>query len=73
MTMKYDEEKMPFIDLGNGSIVRLESEEISDKCRETARIELRETEEIKNAAIEELKHLLSGMAVDHLKLRIRIT
>lgn len=57
---KFDENDAPFIDLGNGNVVRLEREQLDDKDREKAAKELRETDEIKRAAIKELTLLLSG-------------
>lgn len=58
---KFDENKMPLIDLGgDGNIIRLESEDLTEKDREKAARELRETPEIKDAAIKEFNFLLSG-------------
>lgn len=60
---KFDENDAPFIDLGNGNVVRLEREQLDDKDREKAAKELRETDEIKRAAIKELTLLLSGKII----------
>lgn len=57
---KFDESDAPFIDLGNGNVVRLEREELNAEEQEKAERELRETEENKRSAIKELTLLLSG-------------
>lgn len=57
---KFDENKAPVIDLGNGHVVRLEPEELNEKDRDKAEKELRENEEIKKAAIKEFVLLMSG-------------
>lgn len=68
MSMKYGEDKLPFIDLGNGYNIRLEYEEIrDDKYLEKARIELRETTEVKVEALKEIKQLLKGKLKDSYK------
>lgn len=57
----FDEvDKTPIIDLGHGYIVRLEREELDDETKKKAEKELRETDEIKKAAIKDLSMLLSG-------------
>lgn len=58
---KFDDNGAPFIDLGNGNVVRLEREELDEKEREKAVRELRETDEIKRSAIKEFTLLLSGI------------
>ena len=61
MSIKFGEDKLPFVDLGHGYKIRLEYEQIRDeKYLEKARIELRETDEVKEAALKELKELLKG-------------
>lgn len=59
--LRYDGvDNTPIIDLGNGNVVRLEREELDERTKEKAERELRETEEIKRAAIKEFTLLLSG-------------
>lgn len=59
--LRYDGvDNTPIIDLGNGNVVRLEREGLDDRTKEKAERELRETEEIKRAAIKEFTLLLSG-------------
>lgn len=61
MSIKYGDDKLPYIDIGQGYKIRLEYEECSDeKDLEKARVELRETPEVKQQAIKELKELLRG-------------
>ena len=61
MSIKYGDDKLPYIDLGKDYKIRLEYEEITDeKYLEKARVELRETPEVKQQAIMELKELLRG-------------
>lgn len=58
---KLDEkDSTPIIDLGNGNVVRLEREDLDERTKEKAERELRETDEIKKAAIKEFTLLLSG-------------
>lgn len=60
-TIKYSENKIPFIDLGLDYKIRLEYEDLTDeKSIEKARSELRESEETRNQAIEELRKLIKG-------------
>lgn len=61
MSIQYGDDKLPYIDMGKGYTIRLEYEEVTDeKYLEKARVELRETPEIKEQAIKELKELLRG-------------
>lgn len=61
MSIKYGDDKLPYIDLGKDYKIRLEYEEVTDaKYLEKARVELRETPEVKQQAIMELKELLRG-------------
>lgn len=61
MSIKYGADKLPYIDLGKDYKIRLEYEEVTDaKYLEKARVELRETPEVKQQAIMELKELLRG-------------
>lgn len=54
--IKYDENKVPYIQLGHLK-VRLEDEEPSDEVKEIARVELRETPDVVQPAVEEMKQL----------------
>lgn len=58
--MKYDQNGVAFIDLGGGNLVRLEREELEEKDREKARVELRETPDVKEKAFKQLSTLLQG-------------
>ena len=59
--MRFNEvDQTPIIDLGNGHTVRLEREELDEKTKEKAARELRETDDVKSAAIKEFTLLLSG-------------
>lgn len=61
MSIKYDENELPYIDLGCNYKIRLEYEEIQEeKYIEKAKNELRETKEIKQSALVEMKKLLKG-------------
>lgn len=57
--IKYDDDKTPYIQLGDLQ-VRLENQEPSAVAKEKARNELRETPEIVGPAIEELRALVKG-------------
>lgn len=56
-TLKYDENNLPYIDLGKYKM-RLEREEPTNEVLEKARIELRETPEIVEKAFKELRELI---------------
>lgn len=58
--LTYDENKFPVIELGDGCVVRLETDDLTENEREKAETELRETEEIKKASLKEFILLLSG-------------
>lgn len=61
MSIETGEDKIPYIDLGDGYVIRLEYEDLSDeKYIEKAKIELRETPEVVEAAISELRKLIKG-------------
>jgi hypothetical protein len=61
MSIKYSENNLPYIHLENGYKIRLEDEEIQDeKYKEKAAKELRETPEIKQQALNEIKELIKS-------------
>lgn len=61
-SLKFDENKAPYIDLGKDYCVRLESDEYTDaKSKEKAARELRETPEVRAEAFKELRRRLQGL------------
>lgn len=69
MSIQTGDDKIPFIDLGDGFIIRLEYEDLSDeKYIEKAKNELRESPEVVQAAISELRILIKGKFI-HKKLK----
>lgn len=70
MSIKYDENKVPYIDLGGGYQVRLETEEIDDDLyKEKAASELRESPENMKQGMMELRELLSGKHLQFIRKR----
>lgn len=62
MSIEFEDDKIPFIDLGKGYKIRLEYEDLTDeKYMERAREELRETPENVENGIAELRKLIKGM------------
>jgi hypothetical protein len=60
-TIVTGEDQIPYIDLGEGYKIRLEYEDLTDeKYLEKARIELRETPEIVENSLAELRKLIKG-------------
>lgn len=63
MEIHYDENGAPYVDWG-GNTIRLEKEPITEKdLIEKAEKELRETPEIREQALRELRELLKGTVV----------
>ena len=61
MSIQYGDDEVPFIDLGSGFKIRLENEEVTDEVFvEKARTELRETPELKEESLKELRLLLQS-------------
>jgi prefoldin subunit 5 len=61
MSIEYGEDEIPFVDLGKGYKIRLEYEDLTDeKYLAKARDELRETPEIVENALAELRKLIKG-------------
>lgn len=59
--LKFDENKVPYIDLGKDYCVRLENDEFTDaKSKEKAARELRETPDVVAEALKELRAKLQG-------------
>lgn len=57
--IQYDDNKLPYIQLGHLR-VRLENEEPNETVQEIARIQLRETPDVVQPALEELRQLVLG-------------
>lgn len=57
--LKYDDNKVPYIQLGH-LVVRLEDEEPTEAIKEKARVELREIPEVIQPAVEEMRQLTLG-------------
>lgn len=60
MNILFDNNNLPYIDLGNNYSIRLESEPLTDASKEIAEIELRETAENIKEGLKELRVLLKG-------------
>lgn len=58
--MLSDMDYMPTVELGNYTLT-IELEELKPEVKEIARKELRETPEVAQSAVQELKELLKGM------------
>lgn len=58
-TIEFGPDRVPFVQLG-GHILRLDLEELNEEWRERSRIELRETPEVVESAMEQLRILLKG-------------
>lgn len=59
--IKYNEDKKPFVDLGNGFKIRFEDEQVTDEIYlEKAKNELREEPVLQREAIDELKELVKS-------------
>lgn len=72
-TIKFDENKVPYIDLGRDYFVRLENDEFTDpKSKEKAARELRETPDVVAEAIKELRAKLQGQyrCITHVVLKL---
>lgn len=63
MSLKFDEDenKTPYIELGDGYQIRLEKEPLTELCQQKASRELRETPENVELGLKELKELIIGM------------
>ncbi|XP_055382741.1 alpha-tocopherol transfer protein-like [Condylostylus longicornis] len=58
--VKFDEKQLPYMELGDGSVVRLERYvEPDEKTKEKAKRELRETDDVKEKAMNELRALIA--------------
>lgn len=61
MSIEFGEDKIPFIDLGQGYRIRLEYEDLTDdKFLDKAKNELRESPEIVENSLIELRKLIKG-------------
>lgn len=64
MSIQYGDDEVPFIDLGSGCTIRLENEEVTnDVFVDKARTELRETPELKEESLKELRLLLQSINI----------
>lgn len=64
MSIVFGDDKIPFIDLGDGYKIRLEYEDLSEeKYVEKAKSELRESPENIKQGIEELRSLIKGEVI----------
>lgn len=66
-SLKFDDNQLPYIDLGS-AVIRLEKEDPPEWALEKARNELRETPEIVEKAILELRQLIQNTEYLHLPL-----
>lgn len=74
MSIEFGEDKIPFINLGSGYVIRLEYEDMKDeKYLEKARNELRESPENIENAIAELRKLIKGKARTYQQLKFKTT
>lgn len=63
MEIHFDEKGAPYVEWG-GNVIRVEREPITEKSIiEKAEKELRETPEIREQALQELRELLKGAAI----------
>lgn len=58
--LKFDENHLPYIDVGDNAVIRMEKEDPPEWALEKARTELRETPEIIQSAIKELRELIQS-------------
>jgi hypothetical protein len=73
MSIQFADNQIPFIDLGDGYTIRLEYDELTDeKYIEKAKLELRETPENVQLAIEELRALIKGKESSCVALCVQI-
>lgn len=68
--LKYDDNKVPYIQLGHLK-VRLEDEEPTDEVKEIARIQLRETPDVVQPAVEEMRQLVLGKYISFSLILVR--
>lgn len=57
---KHDEHGRPYIEICEGYVMKLETDELSEEYKEKARKELRETPENVEKGLKELRELLAG-------------
>lgn len=61
MSIEFGSDEVPYINLGEGYQIRLEFEDITnEKYLEKAKNELRETDELKRQALDELRDLIES-------------
>lgn len=60
MSLKFDSNNVPFIEVGQGYVIRLEAEQLDGASVEKAEKELRETPENITEGLKQLRILLQG-------------
>ena len=62
-SIKLDSNQVPYIDLGKNFAIRLQREAPEDWALEKAKLELRESDEVRDKAMQELKLLIQSKSI----------